>query len=100
MIPMRIHFYVNPSIGRHQTLIRNIQRLLKQKLYSQCDLRVIDVIKEPKLAIEDQVYILPTLIRKYPVPEIRIIGDFEDMNQIINELNTRQHDDSSVPIAC
>jgi circadian clock protein KaiB len=86
MTPMQIHLFVNPSIIRHQILIRNLQRVLKQKIYSQCDLQVVDVIKKPDTAIEDQVYILPTLIRKYPDPEIRIIGDFADLNQIIHRL--------------
>jgi circadian clock protein KaiB len=86
MIPIQIYLFVNPSIVRHQTLIRNLQRVLKQKTYAHCDLQVIDVIKEPDTAIEEQIYILPTLVRKYPDPEIRIIGDFADLPQIIDRL--------------
>ena len=92
MTPIQIYLFVNPSIVSHQTLIRNFQRLLKLKGYSHCDLRIVDVIKEPDSAIKAQVYILPTLVRKYPDPEIRIIGDFADTEQIINRLAEQESD--------
>lgn len=99
MTPMQIHLFVNPSIVSHQTLIRNFQRLLKQKVYSQCDLRVVDVIKEPDSPVKEQVYILPTLVRKYPDPEIRIIGDFANLEQIINRLEVQESGYSQIPAA-
>jgi circadian clock protein KaiB len=96
MSSLQVYLFVNPSIVRHQTLIRNLQRVLKQKNDLQCDLQVIDVIKDPDTAIEEQIYILPTLIRKYPDPEIRIIGDFVDLSQIIDRLAAQEPEISTL----
>ena len=81
-----LQLYVNPSIMKHLTMARSLRRLLKQKIYAHYELRVIDTVKETDQTFQDQVFMIPTLIRKHPVPEKRIIGDLSDMQQVMDLL--------------
>lgn len=46
-------------------------------------LEVIDVVKHPELALEDDVRATPTLIRRSPPPTRRIVGDMRDPRKIL-----------------
>jgi circadian clock protein KaiB len=83
-----INLYMNPAIMKHLTMARSLQRLLKQKMYSHYQLHVIDIVKEADRTHEDRIFMIPTLVRKSPAPEQRIIGDLSDMQNVINILES------------
>lgn len=41
-------------------------------------LEIFDVISNPRSAFEGRVKATPTLVRTYPLPEVRVIGDMGD----------------------
>jgi circadian clock protein KaiB len=48
-------------------------RGLHERMYP---IEVIDLLKKPELAQQDQVLAIPTLVRNLPVPIRKIVGDF------------------------
>jgi circadian clock protein KaiB len=48
---------------------------------------VIDLVKTPQLAQNDQILAIPTLVRKLPEPIRKIIGDLSDQNKVLVGLN-------------
>lgn len=60
-----------------------IHQMLEQELQSPYTLKVIDILKHPEQAEIDRVSATPTLVRVFPQPMRRIIGEFNDMQRLI-----------------
>ena len=50
----------------------------------QCEMELVDVVSEPERAVEDNVWVAPTLIRLDPEPQRRITGDLTDTESVVN----------------
>ena len=50
---------------------------------NQYKIEVIDLLKNPHLAKQDQIVALPTLVRKLPTPLKKIIGDLSNHEKIL-----------------
>lgn len=58
--------------------IVNVRTAFERHLKGRYRLQVIDVRKVPTVAAAEQLIALPTLVKKFPVPEVRFIGDLSD----------------------
>jgi circadian clock protein KaiB len=50
---------------------------------------VIDLLVHPQLAEGDQIFAIPTLVRKVPEPIRKIIGDLSNEEKVLVGLNIR-----------
>ena len=50
---------------------------------------MIDLIENPRLAKDDQIVAIPTLVRKLPEPIRKIIGDLSDTERTLVGLQLR-----------
>ena len=53
---------------------------------SNYEIEIINVFENPKLAFEENVVIVPILIRKNPLPEVSIIGDMSNLELFKSDL--------------
>lgn len=53
-------------------------------------IEVIDLLKNPRLAKDDQILAIPTLVRRLPAPVRRIIGDLSDTERVLVGLDLRR----------
>ena len=67
--------------------INNCKSLFEKYLFNRYKLEIIDVIKNPDITFEENIIILPLLIRKFPKPELRIIGDMSVTHKVLHELD-------------
>jgi circadian clock protein KaiB len=58
--------------------IETVRRVCDEELGGHADLEVIDVRQQPARAARDQIVAAPTLIRRFPGPPRRIVGDLSD----------------------
>lgn len=65
---------------------------LKQHLAGRYAIEVIDLLKNPQLAEGDQIFAIPTLVRKIPEPLRKIIGDLSNEEKVLVGLNIRPLD--------
>lgn len=70
----------------------NLQALIDAFVGYTFNVEVIDVLENPKAAIEDRVIASPTLIKTQPLPTCRIVGDLSDTNRVIRALSLRPED--------
>jgi circadian clock protein KaiB len=49
-------------------------------------IEVIDLMRNPELAKDDQIVAIPTLVRKLPAPVKRIIGDLSATDKVLLSL--------------
>ncbi|MDJ0553473.1 MAG: circadian clock KaiB family protein [Microcoleaceae cyanobacterium MO_207.B10] len=78
-------FISGNSVATQRTL-ENLHHILETSLSYPYTLKVIDVFKHPEQAEIDQITATPTLIRIWPLPVRRIVGEFDDMETILRLL--------------
>ena len=75
--------YVAGHTPRSIKAFQNLTQLCEEYLGNQYKIEVIDLLKNPHLAKQDQIVALPTLVRKLPTPLKKIIGDLSNHEKIL-----------------
>ena len=81
-----LHLYVSGMSVRSMEAIENIKRLCDEELQGSIELEIIDLYKNPELAIEQQIVFSPSLIKQLPLPKKTVIGTFGDSEKVIKGL--------------
>jgi circadian clock protein KaiB len=55
-------------------------------------LEIMDVFEHPEDTYEDAVYATPTLVKQFPPPVARIIGDLSDRERVLMGLRLTDQD--------
>lgn len=83
----QLKLYVTGDTPRSQRAIANLYRLCDQELPGQYQITVIDVTKSPQLAEAEHILVTPTLVKEFPNPVQRIVGDLSDTETVLWGLN-------------
>jgi circadian clock protein KaiB len=66
----------------------NFREICRKHFGDRCTVEVVDVLKEPMLALRDEIFVSPTLIKLSPPPVRKIIGDLSDEERVVAALKT------------
>lgn len=69
-----------------QRILQSLHQLLEESLGYPYTLKVIDIFRHPEQAEADQVSATPTLVKVYPRPVRRIVGDLNDVDRVLRML--------------
>src|SRR5689334_25273757 len=61
----------------------NLKRICDEHMPGRYQIEVIDLMRNPRLAKEDQIVAIPTVVRKLPQPLRKIIGDLSDTERTL-----------------
>ena len=86
-----LRLYTAGQTPKSRAAIRNLKRLCEQHLAGRYHIEVIDLMVNPRLAKEDQIVAIPTLVRKLPDPLRKIVGDLSDEARTLVGLQLRRH---------
>jgi circadian clock protein KaiB len=78
-----LRLYIAGQTVRSLTAIANLRRICETYLAGQYRIEVIDLTKTPQLAAGDQIYAVPTLVRRLPEPIKKIIGDLSNEERVL-----------------
>jgi circadian clock protein KaiB len=81
--------YVASMTPAARRALGNIEAVCQQYLEGQYSIEVIDLRANPALAETDQIFAVPTLVRRLPLPLRKIIGDLADLDQVLAGLELR-----------
>ena len=84
-----LRLYIAGNTPKSSTALQNLKRYCEEHLQGEYKIEVIDLLINPKLAEGDQIFAVPTLVRKVPVPIRKIIGDLSDEEKVLVGLNIR-----------
>jgi circadian clock protein KaiB len=84
-----LRLYIAGQTPNSVLALKNITKYCKQHLEGKYIIEVIDLLKNPQLAEGDQIFAIPTLVRKVPVPLRKIIGDLSNEEKVLVGLNIR-----------
>lgn len=66
--------------------ISNLQRILEERIKGRYKLTIIDVHQEREAAEREQIIALPLLVKSFPEPARRLIGDMSNTEKVIKGL--------------
>lgn len=89
----RLRLYVAGQTPRSITALANLKRLCDTRLAGQYEIEVIDLLRHPHLARQDQIVAIPTLVRKLPRPMRKIIGDLSGRERVLVGLGLPEVED-------
>ncbi|MEM1171281.1 MAG: circadian clock KaiB family protein [Cyanobacteria bacterium P01_H01_bin.35] len=84
-------FVSGKNVSTERTL-QSLHQILEKSLSLPYTLKVIDVFQHPEQAEVDLITATPTLIRVWPLPVRRIVGEFDDLETILKLLETTNQD--------
>jgi circadian clock protein KaiB len=73
-----LRLYVAGATDRSRQALLRVRRLCKTELNGEYDLEVIDIYQQPILARDGQILATPTLVREFPRPVRRLIGNLSN----------------------
>jgi circadian clock protein KaiB len=87
-----LRLYVAGQTPKSLAAFDNLKRICEEHLAGRYRIEVIDLVKNPKLARDEQIVAIPTLVRKLPDPIRRIVGDLSDTERALVGLQLRKSD--------
>ena len=84
-----LRLYVAGKTPKSIMAFQNLSRYCETHLKGKYKIEVIDLIEQPQLAEGDQIFAIPTLVRKFPEPIRKIIGDLSNEEKVLVGLNIR-----------
>lgn len=82
-----LKLYIAGQTLKSQTALKNLRRYCEEHLKGMYKIEVIDLLKKPQLAEGDQIFAVPTLVKKVPEPIRKIIGDLSNEEKVLVGLN-------------
>lgn len=84
-----LRLYTAGQSPRSLAALDNLKRLCEEHLSGRYSIEVVDLLKNPRLAKDDQIVAIPTLVRQLPPPLRKIIGDLSDTERALVGLQLR-----------
>jgi circadian clock protein KaiB len=83
----QLRLYVAGETVKSVAALKNLRKYCEMHLKGQYSIEVIDLLIKPQLAEGDQIFAIPTLVRKVPEPIRKIIGDLSNEEKVLVGLN-------------
>ena len=81
-----IKLYVASSGPDSLRIVSKLQSALERKCKDGFSFEVVNVLENPEIADHDGILATPTTIRFSPKPQIRMIGNFHDIQLVLEKL--------------
>jgi circadian clock protein KaiB len=82
-----LRLYVAGQTPKSMVAFSNLKKLCEEHMQGRYRIEVIDLLENPALAKGDQIFAIPTLVRKLPEPIKKIIGDLSNKENVLVGLN-------------
>jgi circadian clock protein KaiB len=85
-----LRLYVTGMTPRSTRAISAVRAICEEFLAGRFDLEIIDVYQQPALIRDEQILATPTLVKKGPEPERRMIGDMSNRARVLAGLGLHE----------
>jgi circadian clock protein KaiB len=82
--------YVTDQSPKCLRAIENLRRACEQHLAGQYTIEIVDLLKDPRRAADDQILAVPTVVRRFPAPVRKVVGDLSDGDRLLVGLQLRR----------
>jgi circadian clock protein KaiB len=81
--------YIAGQTPKSIKALSNIKKYAEEYLAGKYSIEIVDLLQNPQLAEGDQILAVPTLVRKFPEPIRKIIGDLSNEERVLVGLNIK-----------
>jgi circadian clock protein KaiB len=78
--------YITGMTPRSARAIENLRAFCRKHLQGRHTLRIFDLYQQPALAREEQLVAAPTLVKRAPLPQRRLVGDLSNQERVLAAL--------------
>ncbi|MFE3868853.1 circadian clock KaiB family protein [Flavobacterium sp. LS2P90] len=82
-----LRLFVTGILPNSVRAIVNSKAICEEYLKDRYELEIIDIYQQPSLAVTEEIIAIPVLIKKFPLPEGRVIGDLSDVEKVLKGLH-------------
>jgi circadian clock protein KaiB len=75
--------YVTGKTPRSTRAVENLRAICDEYLEGRYDLEVIDIYQQPALLAGEQIIAAPTLVKRFPLPMRRLVGDMSNRQRVL-----------------
>ncbi len=88
-----LRLYVTDKSPKCVRAAANLEAACEQHLAGRYHIEIVDLQENPRLAADDQILAVPTVVRKLPEPIRKIVGDLSDSDRVLVGLDLRPSPD-------
>lgn len=81
-----LKLFVTGILPNSARAVVNSKAICEKYLKGRYELEIIDIYQQPDLAVTENIIAIPVLIKKFPLPEERVIGDLSDFETVLQGL--------------
>src|SRR5690348_7228383 len=78
-----LRLYIAGQTPKSLAALSNWNAICEAQLKGKYKIEIIDLVRKPELARENQIFAIPTLVRQIPEPIRKIIGDLSDKERVL-----------------
>ena len=82
-----LKLFVTGILPNSARAVVNIKAICEKYLSGRYELEIIDIYQQPSLAVSEDIIAIPVLIKKFPLPEARMIGDLSEIEKVLTGLD-------------
>ena len=82
----KLCLYVADNTHNSETARANLASICAKYLPGQCEVEIVDILRDPMRAVEGGVMMTPTLVKLLPLPERRLVGTLNRTEAVLTAL--------------
>ncbi|HKJ35840.1 MAG TPA: circadian clock KaiB family protein [Solirubrobacterales bacterium] len=86
-----LHVFIAGNSARSVSATETIERLCEKHMPGDYELEIFDVLERPEDAAAAAILATPTVVRRHPPPELRLVGDLSDEQAVLAALRLGPH---------
>ena len=86
---LELRLYTAGRTPKSMAAFENLKKICEAYLPGRYTVEVVDLIANPRLARDDQIVAVPTVVRKLPEPIRKVVGDLSDLDRALVGLQLR-----------
>ena len=82
----KFRLYVAGDAPNSAQAVANLNALCRTHLAGRHEIEVVDVFREPQRALQDRIFMTPTLVKLAPSPVRQIVGTLREAETLLQAL--------------
>lgn len=87
--PWELKLYVAGRTPKSMNALANLRAICEEHLPGQYSIEVVDLLVHPQLAEGDEIFAIPTVVRRLPEPVRKVVGDLSNRDRALVGLQLR-----------
>jgi circadian clock protein KaiB len=84
--PVALRLYVAGASPNSLAAIHNLEALRARLSGPGFEVELVDLLREPDRGFADAILVTPTLVRVWPLPACRVLGDLRDLELVVRSM--------------